>query len=109
MDINNIINKKRFSFRFEVEWTSHPDFKDFRARNWTGNSGIVHKLETLKQALIHWNSTIFRNIFRRKRKVITRLEGIQKVNQGKRNSFLYQLEDELSKEYSNIFHQEEMF
>lgn len=52
---------------------------------------------------------MFGNIFSRRRKVLARLRGIQKINQNGNSHHLHDLEEQLTREYNSILNQEEIF
>ena len=56
-----------------------------------------------------WNKLQFGNIFSRKKNIIARLNGIQRVVYVKPSTFLLNLEKELMKELDIILRQEEEF
>ena len=56
-----------------------------------------------------WNMEVFGNIFAKKRRVLARLNGVQKAIAKNPNDFLLNLESQLSSEYSLILMQEEEF
>ena len=56
-----------------------------------------------------WNVEVFGNIFAKKRRVLARLNGVQKAIAKNPNDFLLNLENQLSSEYSLILMQEEEF
>lgn len=56
-----------------------------------------------------WNMEVFGNIFAKKRRVLARLNGVQKAIAKNPNDFLLNLENQLSSEYSLILMQEEEF
>lgn len=56
-----------------------------------------------------WNQNCYRNLFHRKRRLLARLEGInKKLNMG-RNRYLEKQQERLWREYSSILTQEELF
>ena len=56
-----------------------------------------------------WNVEVFGNIFAKKRRVLARLNGVQKAIAENPNDFLLNLENQLLSEYSLILMQEEEF
>ncbi|GLT31841.1 hypothetical protein SLA2020_065490 [Shorea laevis] len=55
----------------------------------------------------NWSKLTFGNIFKRKRKILARLDGIHKYLSSRHNNFLYCLEKELVIEYGDILKLEE--
>ncbi|XP_057444404.1 uncharacterized protein LOC130736609 [Lotus japonicus] len=65
-------------------------------------------MNNLKSDLCHWNINVFGNIFKRKRRLINRLNGIERNLNGVANSFLEDLKTKLWREYEDIIFQEEI-
>lgn len=66
-------------------------------------------MEKLALRLQEWNKVGFGNIFFRKRRVLTKLGGVQTALYRGGNPFLWNLEKELMAEYNTISKQEELF
>ena len=56
----------------------------------------------------HWNKNEFGNIFKRKKKILARLNGIQKALESHHSDNLLKLETQLNKELNDILNQEEL-
>jgi len=69
---------------------------------------LTDNLDSLTLQLKDWNRFVFGNIFQRKRRVLTRLNGIQKSLRKSRNRFLGRLENKLLAEYYQITRKEEI-
>jgi len=65
-------------FRFQVAWTKHSQFEGVVASEWHSTGSIVPKTKQLALTLTKWNKEVFGNLFRRKRNLWSRIEGIQK-------------------------------
>lgn len=63
-------------FRFEAIWTTHPDFHRFLKDKWGRDNNLVLQLHNLTPLLKEWNNDTFGNIFKRKRELLARLNGI---------------------------------
>ncbi|KAL3533572.1 hypothetical protein ACH5RR_007093 [Cinchona calisaya] len=66
-------------FRMEAAWLTHPDFEEFVASNWLKSPNIAETIDLFTSACKTWNKQVFGNIFMRKRKVLARIEGLQKA------------------------------
>ncbi|KAI9103498.1 hypothetical protein K1719_023121 [Acacia pycnantha] len=98
-------------FRYEIAWQMHEEFDDFIKGCWKNRedvhmlsypSHLQGQLSDLQLQLKQWHKEVFGNIENRKRRVLNRLNGIQK-NIGRRyNPFLSNLENELEDELLNI-------
>ena len=85
-------------FRFQAAWASHGQFEDVIKLNWSSDIPIVPKLTNLANALSSWNKEVFGNLYRRKRKIWARIEGIQKQLATGGPSHLLKLERKLRQE-----------
>ena len=56
-----------------------------------------------------WNKEIFGNVFLRKKKIFNRLLGIQKALANCTNSFLINLQDQVTEEYNQLLLEEEIW
>ncbi|KAJ9182323.1 hypothetical protein P3X46_006327 [Hevea brasiliensis] len=80
------VGERQFKpFHFQVGWISHEGFVKFV-----------------------WNKTIFGNIFVRKRKLLNRLEGIQRAMERRCTASLLEIEQKVKKELEMVLWQEEV-
>ncbi|KAL7207488.1 hypothetical protein ACSBR1_029440 [Camellia fascicularis] len=97
-------------FRMEAAWFVNPDFKNLVKDSWDEtNNSILEVITSITAKASHWNKNVFGNIFRNKRWLLGRIEGIQKAQSQKFSHNLFVLEKELIKYYNNILYQEEIF
>ncbi|XP_015933190.1 uncharacterized protein LOC107459476 [Arachis duranensis] len=104
----NQIDRGEKPFCFEAMWATHPEFSEFIQRSWNQNNHFYQNLKTLTQKLKVWNKEIFGHILKKKRRILNRLEGIQRNDAYGRNSFLQRLEKELLADLEEILNQEEI-
>ncbi|XP_028093960.1 uncharacterized protein LOC114294059 [Camellia sinensis] len=96
-------------FKFMAAWLTHENFKAIVENSWTNTtSSLSEKLNDLAQVASTWNKEIFGNIFRRKRWLIGRIEGIQKSQATNYFHNLHRLELELIEQYNHVLYQEEL-
>ncbi|XP_015934914.3 uncharacterized protein LOC107461000 [Arachis duranensis] len=75
-------------FRFEAMWSMHPDFRPFLEKHWKEDSMFIQNLNSLRKDLSKWNKEVFGNIFKTKRRLLNRINGIQKsISYGKNPFF----------------------
>ncbi|KAJ8431348.1 hypothetical protein Cgig2_002071 [Carnegiea gigantea] len=86
----------------EVAWTKYIGFEKSVHDNWTDNVAVVSTLRSLSAALNKWNMEVFRNLFRRKRKLWARIQGIQRQLSQRRNRYLLNLETSLKQELREV-------
>ncbi|GLT77972.1 hypothetical protein SLA2020_495240 [Shorea laevis] len=95
-------------FKLEKFWVDHPEFQALVQECW----GVVDQNTTqcldvmMKKAKL-WSRATFGNLFKRKKKIMARLEGIHRFLSINHSSFLTTLEKELANEYSEILKLEE--
>ncbi|PNX89210.1 hypothetical protein L195_g045327, partial [Trifolium pratense] len=101
------INNNNRPFRFEAAWISHEEFHPFLKDRWGGESDFINQLNNLTPKLKEWNKDKFGNIFKRKKELLTRLNGIQKSSSYGYSTFLDNLEKELQEQLAITLYQEE--
>ncbi|GKV25513.1 hypothetical protein SLEP1_g34945 [Rubroshorea leprosula] len=90
-------------FRYEKFWFDHPDFIDIVDRIWSHpHSNTSSCLASTMTSIKLWSRDTFGNLFKRKKVILARLEGIHKSLSINHNNFLFDLEKDLSHEYSDI-------
>lgn len=96
-------------FRCERFWLSQPDFLSVSKDVWANNHElpIFDTLHVLKDRLISWNKESFGNIFARKRRLLARMKGIDRVCTHDQYPFLLKLQNDLSIEYQKLLALEE--
>ncbi|WJX23885.1 hypothetical protein P8452_13067 [Trifolium repens] len=94
-------------FRFEAAWVTHEKFHIFLKDKWNGGSDLVNRLHDLTPQLKEWNIEIFGNIFKRKKDLLARLNGIQNSPNYGYSNFLDTLERELQEQLASTLFQEE--
>ncbi|XP_024630927.1 uncharacterized protein [Medicago truncatula] len=96
-------------FRFEAAWIDHSDYAEVVRSSWNStNHNTTASLNSVRQNSITFNQEIFGNIFQRKRRVESRLKGVQNYLERVDSYCHTLLEKELQQEYNHILFQEEM-
>ncbi|XP_028051338.1 uncharacterized protein LOC114255988 [Camellia sinensis] len=89
-------------------WISYIDFQSVVESNWVNSlPSLMDKLEKLACKASEWNKDKFGNIFRNKRWLLGRIEGIQKPKNYNYSNNLHLLEMDLIEQYNKILYQEE--
>lgn len=96
------------NFKFEAMWQMHDSFEALVQNNWKGGEDAHVKLTLFQQELIRWNRDVFGRIEGRKRRLLNRLNGIQRSMEHRSNLFLVKLEKELEEELLCTLRQEEV-
>lgn len=75
---NNEIDKSKRLLKFEVAWILHDSFNDVVIEAWHENVGWEDATSKFSNSIRVWNHNLFGNILWRKKKITTRLDGIDK-------------------------------
>ncbi|GKV15349.1 hypothetical protein SLEP1_g26146 [Rubroshorea leprosula] len=95
-------------FRLEKFWMDHPEFQNLVQDCWgIEDNNTSQCLETMMKKAKLWSRTTFGSLFKRKKQILARLEGIHRFLSTKHCSFLTSLEKDLVNEYSKILKLEE--
>ncbi|XP_061339245.1 uncharacterized protein LOC133285942 [Gastrolobium bilobum] len=94
-------------FRFLASWQYDPRFSPFLKANWNQAANLCDSLNSFTPALKDWNRDVFGFIQYKKNRIISRLDGIQKVSSSNNSKQLEKLESKLKDELSGILDQEE--
>ena len=97
-------------FRLETIWFNDPSFPNLVHDSWTKfPQNVPLAIHDFTNRVTTWNRQVFGNIFHRKRRLLARLNGIQKALSFRPCLALLELEKELTLQYQNILHLEEEF
>lgn len=102
-------NCRRSGFKFQAAWTTHPEFKKCIAENWSHLDTVVENTRKLAPILEKWNKDCFGSIFKRKNRLIARLNGIQKIFATRHHNGILNLERKLRHELDTTLYQEELY
>ncbi|KAK4707297.1 hypothetical protein R3W88_033144 [Solanum pinnatisectum] len=81
------VNKPNKIFRFELMWLRHPDFLNVVRKAWENNRSYSNALENFTKATRIWNKKTFGNIFKQKKDVLKRINGLQRMDKNYKKSF----------------------
>ncbi|KAH0669595.1 hypothetical protein KY289_024088 [Solanum tuberosum] len=96
-------------FRLEPVWCGHPTFQNLVKSCFDSPLDLSNPINSFQKEAVEWNKNTFGNIFQKVRKILARLNGIQKFVAYPYNHFLWNLEAKLLKEYEVILKVEEDF
>ena len=94
-------------FRFQSCWLSDPSFPNVVSQAWHPNPSLVEADKVFTEDAANWNRLSFGNIFEKKKNIMTRLNGIQRVILVRPSNFLLNLENELQQKLDLVFTQDE--
>lgn len=72
-------NSRQGYFKFPGPWIDHPEFKPQVLNSWKESQEWNKNILRTSQNLSSWNREVFGNIFRRKHRILRRLEGIDRM------------------------------
>ncbi|XP_019422981.1 PREDICTED: uncharacterized protein LOC109332454 [Lupinus angustifolius] len=101
-------NRQRRPFRFLASLMSHPSYHELIRTSWQIYPSWMETINQLKESLLVWNKKVFGDIFKRKKRLLRRINGITKKLPLGPNSFLEHLQTDLWKEYETTNKQEEL-
>ncbi|XP_021290562.1 uncharacterized protein LOC110421316 [Herrania umbratica] len=97
------------NFRFEEAWMTHPNFIDFLKTKWRfAEKDMSITLKGLADNLQQWSLETFGDIYKKKKRLLARLKGMQKIPDAKPSDYLQHLEIALIEEYNLALYQEEL-
>ncbi|XVE65588.1 hypothetical protein DITRI_Ditri08aG0012200 [Diplodiscus trichospermus] len=102
-------NGAKSLFRFLAPWLLHPEFSEFVNSSWDHFKDFIEASSEFREKVTKWNIDVFGNIFKKKRVLLARLNGIQKAMERYSSKKLKKLDQELRKELDEIMLQEEVF
>ncbi|XP_038997981.1 uncharacterized protein LOC120123036 [Hibiscus syriacus] len=90
------VDKEKRPFRFEAAWLTHEDFKEIFRSTWDKEKdSLVNTVKETKNAIVEWKDTKFGNIFKRKKALLKRIQGIQRSPKYFYSTYLQELEKHL--------------
>ena len=93
-------------FRFQEFWLSNISFPTIVSKAWNGNRDLVESIDCFSKDATAWNRNHFGNIYQKKRRIMARIYGTQKVLSNNPSSSLINLKNQLQKELETILDQE---
>lgn len=95
-------------FRLESFWYRHPQFTNLVNDSWD-NTSYTEASSKFLSNIKEWKTKNFGDIYRKKKNILARLEGIQNYANYTTSPFLKQLENTLQIDYNNILRIEDDF
>ncbi|KAL1316390.1 hypothetical protein AAHE18_15G062500 [Arachis hypogaea] len=105
---NSMGNGRKRSFCFLAAWLHHPEFDGMVKNCWKFESSWSNSVHNFQRALKDWNNSVLGNIFKRKKRILFRLQGIANFLSNGVNHYLKDLQFWLCKEYEEVLAQEEL-
>lgn len=96
-------------FKFQAAWITHPGFKKLIEDNWNHHETAIENTRKIVPILDKWNKEGFGNIFKRKNRLLARLNGVQRNLANRPHNGIINLERRLRKELDTTLYQEELY
>ncbi|KAL4281612.1 hypothetical protein GQ457_03G016410 [Hibiscus cannabinus] len=93
-------------FRYIFAWQEHPTFSDFLKRTWSGDNSLANANSFINE-IKDWNLSVFGNIGKKKKRLLTRLKGIDIALDRSHSDSLVDLGHKLRSELEDVMNQEE--
>ena len=93
-------------FVFQRFWLFDTSFPGLISSSWQVDSSLAEAVENFAKKATTWNRTHFRNVFAKRRRILARLNGVQRAITTSPTSFLLQLESNLHLELDQVLDQE---
>lgn len=98
------------TFRFQACWIAHKEFTPFIQSAWNPIAGNLQStLQQFTLQLEEWRKNVFGDLVRRRKRCLSRLEGVYRALELGPSLFLSRLEIKLQNEYNDIIRQEDIF
>ncbi|XP_019172110.1 PREDICTED: uncharacterized protein LOC109167542 [Ipomoea nil] len=96
------------SFRFNLAWSTHPSFIDCVKQAWSKWGNLESNKTAMAKSLAAWNKGTFGNIFHKKKKLLARINGVQRSLAIRPRADLIKLGRKLRTELEDVLYQEEL-
>ena len=93
-------------FRFQSFWLSDPSFPRVVSQAWKRSMELPENIENFAKEAKLWNKNHFGNIFAKKRRIMARLDGVQRAMANNPSPSLILLESQLLKDLDRVNGQE---
>ena len=93
-------------FRFQSFWLSDPSFPIVVNKAWQQPRRLMEAIDVFSRQASLWNKNHFGNIFKKKNRILARLDGVQRSLANQPSSSLVALEKSLCKELDVVLEQE---
>jgi len=96
-------------FKFESVWLLEDSYIDMLKARWRETAPIQESLHHLSHEIMEWKNITVDSVLNKKRDLLARIGGIQrKLQSGRNNLFLVNLEKKLQQELDQIWKMEEL-
>lgn len=102
LNLNPLLGSTSYRpFRFQTIWLSHNEFPIVVRNAWASKEGnLAGAISNFTTKAQRWNKEVFGNVFIRKKQIMARLLGTQRALVVCPNSFLINLQKQLTEEYN---------
>lgn len=92
-----------------ASWLVDPTFKPIVTEAWNESNSWCQAVDSFQKKTMDWNINCYGNLFQRKRRIMARMDGINKRLAMTNNGYLSKLLQNLWNEYHSILEQENLF
>ncbi|XP_052107411.1 uncharacterized protein LOC127740479 [Arachis duranensis] len=103
------VNGRERPFKLLASWLLHEGYNNLVRSNWYKQGDLINNIHHFTEKAKEWNKEVFGQIFRKKKRILLRLEGINQNLSFNNNPFLEKLQRDLWREYEMIVVQEESY
>lgn len=96
-------------FQFHAAWLTHSGLKQVIASNWNSSASLTDNNLLMASVLRKWNKDVFGNIHKKKRRLLARIDGVQRALAHNYSNGLIKLDIKLKNELDEVLAQEEAF
>ncbi|KAK8632321.1 hypothetical protein V6N13_072715 [Hibiscus sabdariffa] len=90
------------SFKYLFTWQSDPRFVIMLSEAWDGDMSLLSNIANFSSKASDWNVNKFGHIGKHKRRLLARIEGMEKMLEFSHRSYLVELESKLKRDLSSV-------
>lgn len=83
--------KPSYVFRFETMWLRHPGFQEIVKNSWYDNYNYLNTVNNFSNNANDWNKKTFDNIFKNKKILKSRIQGLENMDPIRKTSYHHNL------------------
>ncbi|XP_028770189.1 uncharacterized protein LOC114727667 [Neltuma alba] len=109
LQMHQHVDRPSRPFQFIAAWVLHDEFSSFVKANWMEDTEWNFNLDQFTRACSSWNKQVFRHTEERKRKLLRRMDGVNRaLGQGGNVHFYEEIQVRLWKELEEVLIQESL-
>ncbi|KAA3466548.1 putative Transposon TX1 [Gossypium australe] len=108
ISLRTMTKKGTMPFRCLASWMLHENFNNLVNRNWNNEMKVSDNLDHFQKVVERWNKNVYGNIFARKKKLVYKLERVQRILDMCFSSRLHSREIEIRQDLEEVLRHEEI-